>query len=168
MLCPKCGKESNNLRVCAFCQAPYPTDVASNAGAAVGAGARWSRRAQWSAVAILAMSAVGYYVVMRVPPIPSGVVMPNVIAAPMSLNEATAILTTVNATASVAMLRGELTVRIPATTFPEQRAGQLALAQQYARADEIVQGTKRAINFVDPDGRRFARADPATGVSLTQ
>jgi hypothetical protein len=52
--------------------------------------------------------------------------------------------------------------------FPERREGQLALAQQYARADAIVRGRKRAISFLDPDGSLFARADPAKGVAMTR
>ena len=31
--CPKCGKESSNLRVCGFCQTPYPTDGSVQAAA---------------------------------------------------------------------------------------------------------------------------------------
>jgi hypothetical protein len=63
---------------------------------------------------------------------------------------------------------GELTVRVSAGAFPQKREGQLALAQQYSRADEIVEGRKRAINFLDPDGNRFARSDPEKGVAMTR
>ena len=192
MLCPKCGKESNNLRICAFCQTPYPTDGSAQAATpsstrtvasppasretpSRGLGvdprkaiARRARAKRWGAIGLLAVFAVGYYVVERERVIPVGVAIPNLIAGPMSPGEATAILRTVNGTAQVEMRDGELTVRIAVATFPERRDGQLALAQQYARADGIVQGRKRAITFLDPDGNRFARADPERGVAMTR
>jgi hypothetical protein len=86
----------------------------------------------------------------------------------MSAGQAAAFLQTVNGTAQLEVREGELLVRISAATYPQQRAGQLALAQQYARADEIVRGRKRAIGFLDPGGTIFARADPAKGVMMTR
>jgi hypothetical protein len=58
-------------------------------------------------------------------------------------------------------------VSYAANVFPAQLDGQLALAQQFARADEIVEGRKRRMVFYDPQGRIFARSDGVLGVSLT-
>jgi len=168
MVCPACGKESKNLRVCAFCQTPFPTGGAAQAGAQRSAIARLSPAMRWGAIGLLAAITVGYYFVGRERAIPVGVVIANLIAGPMSPGEANVTLNTVNATAQVEVRDGELVVRIAAAKFPERRDGQLALAQQYARADEIVQGRKRAISFLDPGGNRFARADPEKGVAMTR
>jgi hypothetical protein len=192
MLCPKCGKESNNLRVCPFCQTAYPTDgsargatprftraaASPRASKAIpfrrqqgdprNAIARRSRAKRWGAIGLLAAITVGYYLMGRERVIPVGVAVPNLIAAPMSPLEANGILKSVNGAAQVEVRDGELTVRISAATFPERREGQLALAQQYSRADEIVHGRKRAISFLDADGNRFARADPEKGVAMTR
>jgi hypothetical protein len=168
MLCPKCGKESNNIRVCAFCQTPYPTGGSAQSGRPRKASALWSRAKRWWAIGLFAAFALGYYVVRRGGDIPVGVAIENVFAGPMSRNEATSTLNALNGSAQVEVRDGELTVRIAAGKFPEQREGQLAFAQQYARADAIIQGRKRAISFLDPDGSPFARADPATGVSMSR
>jgi hypothetical protein len=190
MLCPNCGKESSNLRICAFCQTPYPisgpgaaptprftrsvpTPRASKAIPSRQAGdpriaiARRSRVRRWVAIGLLATFTVVYYFLEREPAIPVGVALPNLIAAPMSPTDAAGELKSVGATAQVQEHAGALTVRISAATFPQRRIGQLALAQQYARADEIVQGHKRAITFLDPDGNPFAKADPEKGVMMT-
>lgn len=185
MLCPKCGKESHNVRVCAFCQTPYPTDVVDAKGstrnartaamrAAGLAGnprnifARLAPAQRWGVIGLLAVVTVGYYFATRERVIPVGVAIPNLIAAPMSPSEAAGTLRTVNETAQVELRNGEVSVRIAAAAFPQKREGQIALAQQYARADEIVEGRKRPINFLDPDGNRFARSDPEKGVVLTR
>ena len=191
MLCPKCGKESNNLRVCAFCQTPYPKGGSAQADSsrttrAVAASrksktsssdglpgdpnakARRSRLIRWSAIGALAAITAAYYISARERPIPVGVVIPNLIAGLMSPGEANVTLNTVNAGGQVEVRDGELFVRVGAAMFPERRDGQLALAQQYARADEIVNGRKRAISFLDPGGSSFARADPAKGVAMTR
>ena len=193
MLCPHCEKESNNLRVCPFCQTPYPTDGSARTGTqrvtratstprvsksvssrdAAGdsrvamATARRSRTMRWAAIGVLAAFTAGFYFVSRERPIPVGVALPNLLAAPMSPVEAVGILTTVNGTAQVEVRGGELTVRVT-TGFPERRDGQLAFAQQYARADAIVLGRKRAISFLDPAGKSFAKADPEKGVVMTR
>lgn len=192
MLCPTCGKESHNLRVCAFCQTPYPTDepasarssratravAPSHATATHPAGRtsgdprnameHRSRVKRWAAIGILAAFTAGYFFFVRERPIPVGVVFPNVIAAAMSPVEATNILKNINGSARVEERAGELTVEVAAAIFPERREGQLALAQQYARADEMVQGRKRPIRFLEPGGSQFAKADPEKGVSLTR
>jgi hypothetical protein len=191
MLCPKCGKESNNLRVCAFCQTPYPTDgsalaptprftraVAAPRGSTAtpirapgdprNAIARRSRVKRWAGIGLLAAFTGVYYLMTRDRVIPVGVAIPNLIAGPMSQIAATGLIQRVNGTAQVVVRDSELTVRIAAATFPARRDGQLAFAQEYARADEIVQGHKRAITFLDPDGNRFAKADPEKGVMMTR
>jgi hypothetical protein len=121
-----------------------------------------------AAIGVFVAFVLGYYIMGRERTIPAGVVLPNLIARPMSPNVAAATLNAINGTARVEERDGELTVRISAATFPERRDGQLALAQQYARADEIVRGRKRAISFLDPGGNRFARADPEKGVAMTR
>jgi hypothetical protein len=182
MLCPKCGKESHNVRVCAHCQIPYPADSIDPPGAARNARgaapwrsgsprrviARLSHARRWGIIGLLAVATVGYYVATRERVIPVGVVVPNLIAASMSPDEAASILRAVNKTAQVEVRDGELVVRIASAAFPQRREGQLALAQRYARADAIVEGRERAISFLDPDGNRFARSDPGKGVAMTR
>ncbi len=118
-------------------------------------------------IGLLAAGTAGFYFVGRERPIPVGVAIPNLITAPMSPTEAVGILKTVNGTAQVEERGGELIVRVT-TGFPERRDGQLAFAQQYARADQIVQGKQRAISFLDPAGKSFAKADPSKGVVMTR
>ncbi len=183
MLCPKCGKESHNLRVCAFCQTPYPLDRSAQGGASRGgratasargssglgpAIARVARLKRWGAIGLLAVFTAGYWFVIRERTIPVGVVVPNLITVPMTPASAAAHLKEVENASKVELRNGELTVQISAALFPQRRDGQLALAQQYARADEIVQGRKRAISFLDPTGSRFAKADPDKGVMMTR
>ena len=185
MLCPNCGKESNNLRVCAFCQAPYPTDGVGQSGTgrasravvsprtskaipATALNEGRSRTMRWVAIGLLAAVTIGYYVMQRERVIPAGVVVADLIARPMSATEAANVLRGVHATTPPELRDGVLIVRIPSDIFPDRRDGQLALAQQYARADDVVQGRKRTISFLDPSGSPFAKADPATGVVLTR
>jgi hypothetical protein len=174
--------------VCAFCHTPYPITgpgqptprftrsvPAPRASAAITASgdpriamARRSRAKRWSFIGALAAITVGTYFATREQVIPVGVAIPNLIAGPMSQGDANGILKTVNGSAQVEEKDGELTVKIPAATFPERRIGQLALAQQYARAVEITSGRKRAIIFLDPAGVRFARADSVKGVTMSR
>jgi hypothetical protein len=188
MLCPKCGKESNNLRVCGFCHTPYPTDASgkiltprstrsvpkSRESAAVAAGnpriamAKRARTKRWAGIGVLTVFTAGVYFFTRDRVVPVGVALPNLIAAPMSAGEAGRVLQRVNATSQVEVANGAVTVRVSAATFPERRDGQLAFAQQYARADEIVLGHKRPITFLDPTGAGFAKADPDKGVMMTR
>jgi hypothetical protein len=86
----------------------------------------------------------------------------------MSAGEAAGLLKTVNDASELEVREGALIVHLGAVVFPERLEGQLALAQRYARADEMVQGRKRSISFLDPGGRLFATADPARGVELTR
>ena len=191
MLCPTCGKESNNLRVCAHCQTPYPVERSERGGTprftrevasqratratgavrAVGdpriAMARRARLRR-AAIGLLAAFTAGFYFFTRERVIPVGVAIPNVIELPMSPGEAAGFLRNVSEDGQVEMRDGVLVVRVPARTFPVKRIGQIAFAQQYARADEMIQRTKRAITFLDPSGSPFAKADPATGVVMTR
>jgi hypothetical protein len=130
--------------------------------------ARRATMMRWGAVGLVVVLVVGYFVLKGEKDIPVGVVLPNLITGPMSQSDATRILNSINGTAKLEVQDGELLVRIPTAAFPEHREGQLALAQQYARADEIIEGRKRAINFLDAAGGRFARADPQKGVSMTR
>ena len=192
MYCPNCGKESNNLRMCAFCQKPYPDNGVGQAGmsasqqaaAAVrrqkagrstgpidnllNAIAGVSRAKRWGAAALLVLLIAGYCYQERSRAIQVGVVLPNLIGARMSPSVAADLLKSANLTATVEARNGVLRVQFATATFPERLDGQLALAQQYARADLIVLGRKRAIDFRDPAGSEFAKSDPHAGVRITR
>jgi len=118
MLCPKCEKESNNLRVCPFCQTPYPVDresrgtprmsrsvtaprgTASIPSRAAGdpriAMAQTSKTKRWALIGFLALFTAGFYFYTKEPSIPVGVAMPNLIAGTMTPIEAAGILKRVN------------------------------------------------------------------------
>jgi hypothetical protein len=172
---------------------PYPTDGSGQVRGARGArppvGPRSSkatpviresgdprnaieRRTQvrrWSVIGVLAgVLVVGYFLMGSERTAPVGVAGPVAIALPSTQTEASNILSTVNAAAQLEVRNGELIVRIATAMFPERPEGQLALARRYTRADEIIQGRKRAISFVDPNGSVFAKADPVQGVALTR
>jgi hypothetical protein len=126
---------------------------------------------KWGAIGVLAVTvvlAVGYFVGTRERVIPVGVAMPNLITRLMTPVEATGMLSEVRATAQVDVRNGQVTVRLTAALIPERRDGQLAFAQRYARADEIVEGRKRPISFRDTEGNEFARSVPAQGVMMTR
>ncbi|MDP1889315.1 MAG: hypothetical protein Q8K55_00370 [Gemmatimonadaceae bacterium] len=161
---------------------PYPIDGADPHGASriARGGATWRRRdprgviarlssaQRRSIIGLLAVVMVGYCFATRERVTPVGVAVPTLVAAPMSPDEAASTLQAVNETSQLEVRDGELTVRLASAAFPPTREDQLTLAQQYARADEIVEGRKRAINFLDPDGNRFARSDPEKGVAMTR
>ena len=188
MRCPKCGKQSDGVRVCDHCQAPYRSGPSARAstsrsvgtakpehapragrpGGARGLIERQSRVVLWGFVAVLTALTAGYLYAGRERAVPAGVVLPNFLAAPMSPIEATNTISAVNSAAQVEERNGELNVRVAAVMFPVKRAGQLALAQQYARADEMIEGRKRAIRFLDAAGSSFAKADPEKGVAMTR
>ncbi|MCE9602345.1 MAG: hypothetical protein K8S21_09095 [Gemmatimonadetes bacterium] len=96
----------------------------------------------------------------------AGSVPSNIIATPMQREEAIALLKRTRETALVDMQSDEVFVSYPAATFPLLAEGQIALAQQFARADEIVEGRKRRIFFYNPSGRIFAQSDGVTGVTV--
>lgn len=130
--------------------------------------ARRARIKRWGAIGALAAFTIGFYLFTRDRVIPVGVALPNLITIPMSPGDAARTIKAYESATRVDPRVGSVTVRISAATFPERRDGQLALAQQYARADEIVMGRKRRISFIDPDGAQFAKADPAIGVVMTR
>ena len=186
MLCPKCGKESNNLRICAFCQTPYPVDRASQATprfsravtgadaaagdprAAMAAKALRGRALRWAGIGALTVFTIGFYFVTRDRVIPVGVALPDIITIPMTPNDAARMIKSYEATTDFDQRTGSVMVHVPSRNYPQRRDGQLALAQQYAHADAIVMGRKREIVFFDPSGAQFARADPTVGVVLTR
>ena len=188
MLCPKCEKESNNLRVCPFCQTPYPVDrdsrgtprmsravTAPRGTAAIPSRASGdpryamekSRTKRWALIGVLAAFTVGFWFFTREPNVPVGVAMPNLIAGTMTPIEAAGILKRVSGASQPEVKDGDLIVKV-VIGFPERRMGQMALAQQYARADEIVSGKKRPISFLDPQGQKFAHSDAVKGVVMTR
>jgi hypothetical protein len=130
--------------------------------------ARRARIKRWGAIGVLAVFTIGFYLFTRDRVIPVGVALPNLITIPMSASDAARTIKAYESATHVDPRDGSVTVRISAATFPERRDGQLALAQQYARADVIVMGRKRAISFIDPGGAQFAKADPVIGVVMTR
>jgi hypothetical protein len=128
---------------------------------------RRSQTKRWVFIGFLAVFTAGYYFATRDRVIPVGEPMPNLIAGSMSQINAEGILKSVSGPGQLEETAGEVTVHVPAKLFPERRDGQLAWAQQYARADEIVQHRRRIINFSDPAGVRFARSDEK-GVVMTR
>jgi hypothetical protein len=98
-----------------------------------------------------------------------GTVPSNIIPTEMQREEALALIRRTRETALVEdQSNDEVFVSYPAATFPVRQDGQIALAQQFARADEIVTGRKRRIFFYNPNGRVFAQADPARGVTVVR
>lgn len=178
MLCPKCGKESKNQRVCGHCQTPYPADMIANHGARSGGAnplagvlsaiGNASPAVRWGTIGVI-VAALAMFLMRsgRERAVPVGVAMPNVVAAPMSAGEAEALLKNVAASAAVDVQGDVVTVRVR-SSLPEKREGILAYAQQYARADELVSGKKRMIRFLEPGGAQFAQADPQVGVTLVK
>ena len=90
----------------------------------------------------------------------------NIIASEMERGEAIALVKRTRETALVETQADEVSVSYPAATFPILPEGQFALAQQFARADELVEGRKRRILFYSPSGRMFAHSDGVTGVTV--
>ncbi len=130
---------------------------------------RQSPVVRWSGFGIIVVALI-WYLSDRPASVtsPPGAVPANIITAPMTREEALALVKQTRETAQVETQADEVFVSYEARTFPGQVEGQLALAQQFARADEIVEGRKRRIVFYDPSGRIFARSDGVLGVSLTQ
>lgn len=216
-LCAKCGKESNNLRVCPFCHTEYVQTVAGRASTSMSAprqsvaaprqtgtmprqtgamprqtgamprqtgamGTAGRATVQTLAVkpkrkvslpTILSLSGlvaaflVWYFVIAADTSVPVGVVVPNFVAAPMGPGEAEATIRRTKETGKVETRGTGIVVTFPAASWPQRRVGQMALAQQFARADEIVEGKKRNIEFIDPEGHVYAKAD-ASGVVMVR
>ena len=175
--CEKCGKESKNLRVCPFCFTPYRTEKGSGgrsasamARQAAGGGGRFQfanlSPAVKFGVPVVIVAFIAWFAFSgREPGVPVGVVAPDVISAPMSKGMAEAFVRQINASATVDRRGTDITITFQAASWPQRKVGQLALAQQYARAVEIVEGARRNIKFLDPTGAQFAKAD-AAGVTM--
>lgn len=172
-VCDKCGKESHNLRMCPFCFAEYPQPrggARQSTASAISGGAlalKLSPPVRWALLAVIVLVGAWYALSGRERAIPTGVVVADLVAAPMSRGEAESLLRRVKAEATVADRGGEVTVRFPAALWPERRAGQLAAAQQFARAVQVVEGRKRNISFFDPSGTLYAKAT-AEGVVMVK
>lgn len=192
MLCATCNRESKNLRVCPYCFTPYPPDAiaaaqrAAQRGGTTGeiaavvtaaASAGWQRATGWLgrrsvptriAVGALALAAILWLLVPGESD-DGPVVLPSDIAAtPMQRAEAEALLRQTRQSALVDVQQDEVFVSYPEATFPALEAGRLALAREFATADEIVEGRKRRINFYDPSGRLFAQSDAIEGLRLVR
>lgn len=102
------------------------------------------------------------------PPYEPGVVQSEIIATPLQRDEALAIIKQTRESAIVDVQQDEVFVSYPASTFPVREDGQLALAQQFTQADEIVEGRKRRIYFYNPNGKLFAQADGVRGVVVVR
>lgn len=174
--CEKCGKESNNVRVCPFCFTPYRTEKGSGgrsasakARQAAGGGgfqfANLSPAVKFGVPVVLVAFVAWFLFTGREPGVPVGVVAPDVIAAPMSKGMAEAFVRQINSSATVERHGSDITITFQAASWPQRKVGQLALAQQYAHAVEIVEGARRNIKFLDPAGTQFAKAD-AAGVTM--
>jgi hypothetical protein len=196
MLCNVCEKESKNLRVCPYCFTPYPTaptagQRASTRTQPVGTGGAKSILTEitaqikprvdkvWSAFRrqspTVQYTAYGIVIVLFLvvmtneePKFEAGVVQSDIIATPLQRDEALAIIRQTRETAIVDIQQDEVFVSYPAATFPVREEGQLALVQQFTRADEIVEGRKRRIFFYNPNGKLFAQADGVRGVVLVK
>lgn len=151
-----------------------PSSQAAPSGGAGGAVAR-ARALFMRQSAIVRITAVGIAVVLLAwmftggdeeRGFEAGSVPSNIIATPMQREEAIALLKRTRETALVDMQSDEVFVSYPAATFSVLEEGRIALAQQFARADEIVEGRKRRIFFYNPTGRIFAQSDGVTGVTV--
>jgi len=194
MLCPVCTKESKNLRVCPYCFTPYPTVEGASAKRPTsrgmprataagpsdrpvgGTGAfapvrdavmRQSLVVRWAGAAILVVALL-WALTGRERTFEAGVAYSDIIATPIEREEAVALLRQTRETALVDIQQDEVFVSYPAATFPTREEGQLALVQQFAKSDEIVEGRKRRIFFYNPNGKLFAQSDAARGVVLVR
>lgn len=194
MRCNACDKESNNQRVCPYCFTPYPAAGSAKGGGRSSTSARAVPAESGNAVTqalmplkatflkqspLVRFSLVGIAAVLLLwtftggssnggVDLTPGSVPSNIIATPMQREEALALIKRTRETALVDMQADEVYVSYPAATFPLLPEGQIALAQQFARADEIVEGKKRRIFFHNPSGKVFAQSDGVTGVTIAK
>ena len=140
----------------------------SNAARAGGFIMRQSPIVRWSGLGIIVMILVWNLADSRSARVtsPPGTVPANIITAEMSRDEAIALIKQTREQAVVESNADELFVSYAAATFPVQPEGQLALVQQFTRADELIESRKRRITFYDPQGRVFAKSDGLLGVKL--
>ncbi len=151
------------------------SDAANDALAGITAAAAraWAKfRAQTPLVqfsaAGIALVLVLWWATREEPQFEAGVVPSDIIATPMQREEAVALIKHTRGTAIVDIQQDEVFVTYQPQAFPVREDGQLALAQQFARADEIVEGRKRRIFFYNPNGKQFAQADGVRGVILVK
>lgn len=123
---------------------------------------------RWTGAGILLVLLIWMFTGGEEPGFEAGTVPSNVIATPMQQEEAVALIKHTRETALVDESSDEVFVSYPAASFPLRADGQVALAQQFARADEIVNGRKRRIFFYNPNGKVFAQADPVRGVTVVR
>ena len=123
---------------------------------------------RWTGAAILVLLLFWLLTSGGEPQFEAGVVQSEIIASPLQREEALAIIRSTRETALVDIQADEVFVSYPAATFPVREEGQLALVQQFTRADEIVEGRKRRIFFYNPNGKLFAQADGIRGVVLVR
>ena len=88
--------------------------------------------------------------------------------ATMSRDEALAIVKQTRESAIVDVQQDEVFVSYPAATFPVREEGQVALAQQFAAADAVLEGRARRIYFYNPNGKLYAQADGLRGVQVVR
>lgn len=195
MVCSACNKESNNRRVCPYCFTPYPAEgqqsrSSTSVGRASGTAKRptvegfslgplepvrtWYRAqtkvVRFSAIGIVVVGALWMFTKGDEIPATASptVVSAGVAAMPMTREEAVALIKHTRETALVDEQSDEVAVSYPAATFPVQPEGQVMLAMQFARADELVIGRKRRIFFHSPSGRMFAQSDAVTGLTVVK
>lgn len=197
MICTACNRESKNLRVCPFCFTPYPPEPtagskrastrmssskipAPSLGGEMKAGAgnaasglrdlvmRQSPMVRFAGAGIILVAILWLATGGNEPAFEPGVVQSNIIATPLQRDEALALIRTTRETALVDVQQDEVFVSYSPTTFPVREEGQLAIAQQFAQADEIVEGRKRRIFFYNPNGKLFAQADGVRGVMMVR
>lgn len=140
-------------------------------------GRAWQRAWAWyqKQTPVVRFSSAGIALVLLLwwatreePQFEAGVVPSDIIATPMQREEALAIIRQTRGSAIVDIQQDEVYVTYNAATFPVREDGQMALAQQFARADEIVEGRKRRIYFYNPNGKQFAQADGVRGVMVVR
>jgi hypothetical protein len=197
MLCAACNKESNNRRVCPYCFTPYPPEGAQSrqstatGRASVSMSAKTGKQAaglslgpldpvrdwftrqsptvRWSATGIVVVGLLWSFTGGEATPTTRVVTAPAGVDAPvMTREEAAAIIKRTRESALVEEQADEVSVSYPAATFPVQPEGQVMLAMQFARADEVVNGRKRRIFFHLPSGRMFAQSDGVTGLTVVK
>ncbi len=127
---------------------------------------RQSPTVRWTGAGILIVLLVWTFTGEDEVTFATGSVPSNIIASPMQREEALALMKRTRETALVDETNDELFVSYPAASFPLREDGQIALAQQLARADEIITGRKRRIFFYNPNGKVFAQSDGVTGVKV--
>lgn len=129
---------------------------------------RQSPVVRWSGVGILAVLILWIATSPGESTVEPGEPTEQVIATPMQRDEALAVIRQTRESALVDVQQDEVFVSYPAATFPVREEGQLALVQQFAAADALVEGRRRRIFFYNPNGKLFAQSDASRGVILVR